>query len=165
MLKIALYLSVAAVSLTPAAAWDPKECHQYLAQETNLEGPGGPGWSGHSFNASKRYITYSGGSDNTTKCKKISKALKVLDSVYLSGNVTADGGVVTAKSGSGRWAGEVKMYVSPSFAGCPTGCGGSATPLGKFTNSHVCTTINGVQLHAKILWGKLRYGFDALFLW
>jgi hypothetical protein len=162
MFKIALF--VAAVSLTPAVSWNPPECHQDLAQEAKLDVADEArkqlrGWSGHSFNASVRYTTIKRMKDQRY-CKDIIKTLQVNDSVYLSGVVTPDGGVVTAKSGNGRWAGEVKMYVSPSFAGFPN-------PPRNYTNSHICTTINGVKLHGKINWFSKGTGetYDIFFTW
>ena len=147
-------MAAVAVSLPLAAAWDPPECHEYLAQQAKLEGAHEAvlkDWSGHSFNNSQYRARNS--TIGVVGCgKKIFTILKANDLTFLNGDVTSEGGTVMAKSGNGTWAGEVKMYVGRPFT--------------TFTSqiwSHTCATINGLQLHGKIGWdvsGLQLHGID-----
>jgi hypothetical protein len=83
-----------------------------------------------------------------------SQVLKANDLAELSGDDATAPFIVTAKSGNGTWGGEVKMHVS--------GDGGTGTAGGTpGWGAHICTTINGLQLHGKITWAEGNNGGAA----
>lgn len=104
-MRSVLLVAVAAVSLPRVAAWDPKECHQYLAEEATHEVVHA-GWGGMSFNSS-RYTTVAGDIQPELCGTKFAKVIRNNDIVYVNGTVTSDGGVLTGQSGNGTWVSSV----------------------------------------------------------
>ena len=112
-MRCVLFVAFAAVSLPIVAAWDPKECHQYLAEEAKHEVVHA-GWGGMSFNTT-RYTTVAGDiqpdqcsvNNKVRNGAKFAKVIRDNDIVYVNGTVTADGGVLTGQNGNGTWARDI----------------------------------------------------------